>query len=73
MIVGMDPLAPVERPRKLAVAADELDIGVVDEIARAVEPGHPHHHRRLVGDPPETLLAFAQGPFGRALLGHVLD
>ena len=54
-------------------AADEVDVSVVDEVAHPVDPGHPHHHRRRVGDPPEALLALAQRPLGGAPLGHVLD
>ena len=73
MVVGMDTPAPVERARLLAGPADELHIGVVDEVARPVEPRDPHQGRRLVGDPAEALLAFAQRPFRGALLGHVLD
>ncbi len=57
----------------LAVAgAEEVHVGVVDEVAGAVEPGHPHQHRGGIGDAAEARLAFLERALGGALLGDVL-
>ena len=75
-VVGMDALVPVERPRFLMVAigaAGEIGIGLVDEIAGAVEPRHPHHRRRRIGDAAEPRLALSQAAFGDTMLGDVVD
>src|SRR5690242_21366457 len=72
----MDPVAPIELPRLLAVsvgAERELQVAVIDEVAHAVEPRHPHECRRRVGDAPEALLAFANGALRDALLGDVVE
>ena len=53
-------VAPVIIDRLLVGDAQEVDIGAVDEAALAVELGHPHRHRRRIGDQPEPLLALAQ-------------
>ena len=73
---GWIRVAPVECARLLVVAArpaGEIGISLVDEVAHPVEPRHPHHRRRRIGDPPEPRLAFLQGALGDALLGHVLE
>ncbi len=73
-VVGVDALPPVVEPRELAVAGAEIvHVGVVDEVAGAVEPRHPHQRRRRIGDPPEALLALAQRLLGQAVLGDVGD
>ncbi len=74
-ILRMDLRTPVEAPRRIRIAArpaGEIGISLVDEIAHAIEPGHPHHRRRRIGDPPEPRLALAQRLLGDHLLGHVL-
>ena len=55
------------------LGAEKVHVGVVDEVAGAIEPGHPHQHRRLVRDPPESRLALLERALGDALLGDVLD
>ena len=75
-VVGMNFRAPVEQPSIFGIKtgpAGELRIGVIDEIAPAIEPRNPHQGRRGIGDAAESLFAFAKRPFGRALLGDVGD
>ena len=68
----MDDGAPVEVDRFLVADPEELDIGAVDEASLAVELGHPHRHRRGIGDQPEALLALAKRGLGDDPLGDVI-
>ena len=71
-VVGMQHLAPVEGDGLVVRQADEVDIGLVGEGARAVELRDPDRHRRAVGDQPEALLALAQR-LARERLGGDVD
>ncbi len=53
--------------RLLVGDAHEVDIGAVDEAPLAVELGHPHRHRRRIGDQAEALLALADPLLGRGV------
>ena len=67
----MQHLAPVEHDGLLERLAEEIEIGLVGEQAGAVELGHPHRHRRAVGDQAEPLLALAQGFLRQHAVGDV--
>ena len=71
LVVRMQHLAPVEHDGLLERQAEEIDIGLVGEGARAVELGDPDRHRRAVGDQAEALLAFAQGGLRQHVVGDV--
>ena len=45
-VVRVDRVAPVVGDRLLRGEGEEVEIGLVDEGAGAVEVGHPHRHRR---------------------------
>ena len=57
VIIRMHHGAPVGEPGLLIGPAIESDIGLVDEGAGAVLPGHPDGYGRGVGDRPEPLFA----------------
>jgi len=61
----------VERAGLIAASANECHVGIVDEVARPVEPRHPHQHGGLVRNPSEALLAFAKSTLGSTVLGDV--
>ena len=50
VIVRMKHASPVEIDGFLIGYAEKIDIGAVDEVADAVEFGHPHQCRRAIGD-----------------------
>ena len=57
---GMQDRPPVERQRLFVGNTEKFQIGLVCERPGAVDLGHPHRHRRAVGDQPEPLFALAQ-------------
>ena len=70
-ILRMQRLAPVEHHGLLEGQSEKIEIGLVGERAGAVELGHPHRHRRAVGDQAEALLALAQRLLRQHLVGDV--
>ena len=70
-IIWMQDLAPVENQRLLVAEPEKIQIGLVGEGARAIEPGHPDRHRGAVGDQAEALLAFAQGFLCQHAVGNI--
>ena len=72
-IVGVKGLPPVECERFVIRAAEETEIGLVDEFAPAVGAGHPHRHGRAVGDGAETRFALGDRALGQFALRDVRD
>ena len=70
-VVRMDDFPPVERQPFVVGNAQKFQIGLVGEGAGAVDLGHPHRHRRAVGDQAKPLFALAQGLPGQRKLGDV--
>ena len=67
----MDDFPPVERQPFVVGNTQKFQIGLVGEGAGAVDLGHPHRHRRAVGDQAKPLFALAQGLPGQRKLGDV--
>ena len=72
-VFRMQGVAPVEGERRFVSSAEEVEIGLVDELAPVVGPGHPDEHRRAVGDGAEARLAFGDRALGELALGDVAD
>src|SRR5581483_6351799 len=70
-VVRMQRLAPIEHDGFLERKAEEIEIGLIGERARAIELGDPDRHRRAVGDQAEALLALAQSFASQYLVGDV--
>ncbi len=72
-VFRMQGVAPVDGERFLVGSAEEVEIGLIDELAPVVRPGHPDEHRRAVGDGAEARLAFGDRALGDLALGDVAD
>ena len=62
-IVGMNAVQPAVPDFFLEMASAKLQPGTIEERAHAVAAGHPHHHRRRIGQTEETGLAGAHALF----------
>ena len=71
VVVGVQPLAPIEGEGGLIAGAEEVGIGLVDEFPAAVGMGDPHEDGDAVGQGPEARLALAQLRLGAATFRHV--
>ena len=57
----MDCVDPAAPDLVLERSTGELEPAPVEERVIAVETGHPHEHRRAVGQVPELALGFEEG------------
>ena len=70
-VIRMQRLAPVEHDGLVERQAEEIEIGLVGERARAVELGDPDRHGCAVSDQPEALLALSQDFLGQHSVGNI--
>ncbi len=70
-VLGVQDGAPVQVDRLFVGNLQEFHIGAVDEFSPAVRAGHPHRHRRAVGQGAKARLTLAQSVFDHAPLGDV--
>src|SRR5271155_3982640 len=68
----MQRLAPIEILSLLEGDAKKIMVGAVDELAEAIELGHPYWHWGAVCDRSEALFAFGQDAFGQLASHYVL-
>ena len=59
----MKSFTPIEIQSIRKGDAQKFVIRTVDELAKAVEPAHPHRHGRAIRDRPKPLFALGQNPF----------
>ena len=71
VVLGMQALAPVEGEGGLVAGAEEVDIGLVHELAAAVGVGDPHQDGHAVGQRAEAQFALAQFGLRAPPLGDV--